>query len=270
MKVKISKDLKNYIVPTELRDNSIFETGFYTPGSRIKIPDCKFIRVYTAWGHESYTTIDVDLSAGFLSGDKFDRISFYNQATDVAVHSGDFTYCDYYNPETSNVITSEFIDIDFNRVSKEDYIIFNSYVYRGPNFKDMYAYFGLDFIDERISTKKDNKIDIRNSFYKVRINSEGNNYIPFAIDLKNKELVIIDKCTKQFSGLTIDNLRDTINVYKDNYLNAVKTKPNMYSLIKMYCNAKNYDIVNTDEDILIDTKYIQENLQKIINILKEG
>ena len=286
MKIYIDEKLKKYVVPTELRDNSKFDGKIFTSGTRIPLPeDTKFIRMFSAWatkdGEEA--RIDLDLGALFITKEnKIERIAYYNQSEEFAVHSGDFTSCRAFNKEDGK-ITAEFIDIDIERAKETmKYAVISNIIYGGvvETFSEFDAWSGVQILD-KFRTEKTEYININYALTKMNLHGEYRSQIPFAIDFETNELVLIDKYSEDYQGANVDSIAGKMEEFKKQYFNALDYKENMYRLLELYSKAKEYTLVTNKEDADIICSYddcslvegqtmfnISNNLDEILNLLK--
>lgn len=291
--VYIDNKLKGYVVPSEMRDNSKAENKVFTPGTRIPLPEeAKFVRLFTAWGGKSGGSMDIDLGGAFIKEDdkgnlKMERISFYNQSSNYAVHSGDFTSCRNYTPGETKTITAEYIDVDLAKIKQAGfkYVITAEFIYSASGMVEDYgtdvnAYSGVILLDD-MRTSKEQYIDINNSLFKVKLGGAYQSHTALAIDVETNEIVILDQYSEERGGMTVDSMANKMNSYKKLYFNASEFSENMYDLLNMYCKANDYIVVaNVDQADLIcsydDFKglsanqvnfNISNNLETIINLL---
>jgi len=285
-KVYIDAKLSRYVVPSEIRNNSISEGKIFTPGTRLPLENSKFVRLFTAWkaSNNSFASIDVDLGASFTYKDKFNikEIAYYSQHNSFASHSGDFTSCRAFDEETS-LITSEYIDIDIEKAKNDGvkYILTSNIIYSGiGSYSDFDCWSGVELLNEnRVS--KENSIKLSNSLFKIKLDGNFRAHIGLAIDLETMEIVIIDKYEESEYGTNLYSLSNKMKSYKNLIFDAVDFKENMYNLLEMYCESKNYTLTNVLEeaDIICSYDYfkdlsanktqfnISDNLDKIISIL---
>ena len=285
-KVFIDPILKKYVVPTELRDNSLSDGKMFTPGTRIKLENnVEFIRLFSAWAtdDELEGDIDLDLGAAFIGeDDNVTPIAYYNQTESMAVHSGDFTNCRAYK-QTEGLITSEFIDIDIEKSIKAGYkyVLTGVFIFNGAeNFNNFISYSGVQLLDE-MRTEKQQHININNSLFKVELKGDYTSYMPLAIDLITKEIVIIDKYQKGGNAINIGLMTKELEKYKRLYFNSLDYKENMSSFLNLYCKANGYTVVEDYKDADIICSYndykdlrkeqlmynISTNLESILNLL---
>jgi len=289
MKTYIDPKLKGYIVPSEIRNNSKADGKIFTPGTRIAIPEAvKFVRLFTAWGGKTPSdSCDIDLSGAFVKtvGNKtrMEPISFYRQEANYAVHSGDFTSCKQFVPGVDKKITAEYIDIDLERAYNEgfEYVLTSEYIYSSrvndydTNFN---TYSGVIMLDALRAADKQ-MIDISNSLFKIKLEGPYQSHCACAIDLKTREIVIIDQYAEEQSGMTISAMAQKLDLFKKQYFDAIKFKENMFDFMTLYCEANDIEIVDTIEaanrivsydDYQIEGKEmfnVSNNLETIINLL---
>jgi hypothetical protein len=281
-KIFIDRLLKKYIVPSEVRDLSVYSSGtIYTHGTRIPLPEnLKFIRLFTAWGtkNKKHASFDIDLSSSFVKGNEMSNISFYNQSSRLAQYSGDWMECFKWNDKK---VVAEFIDIDLEEAKDLDYILSSQYIFSSGELKkdyhsDVIVYSGVMFLEERSSSKEE--IDISDAFLKFKLSGDYQSHISVAIDLKTNELVIIDSYSEE-KNRSVAN-KGKLELFKKRYFNAIDTKENMFNFFTMYAKANNLEIVEniSDSDIIISYKDFQlekdqelfnvsNNLEKIISLL---
>jgi len=290
-KVYLSEELKKYIVPTEMRDVSFNEGTTFTPGSRISLDkEAKYIRLFCAWTgkNNEATHHDIDLSAGIVRDGVFDRISFYSQDGDFAVHSGDYTSCQEFNPK-DGMITAEYIDIDVSKAkeyfrnAKEGYVIIANNIFSGANnFSGLNSWVGVQLLDGRVSKKS--AINLNKSLFKIKMGSKDNQrfHIGLGYDVKNDDIVMIDLYEDGHGGSTIDSISSKMDMYKQNFFGAIDYKENMFSIMKMFCKVNDYELTEeidcadvichyTDVEDLKDTQEmfnISNNLEKIVGMLQ--
>lgn len=170
-----------------------------TRGSRFKLEN-NSIRVFCAWKAKDNKAkkIDLDLSMYSFSDDKSNynyKCSWANYELPFAKHSGDFTACRSFDPE-EGIITAEFIDVNLKKCN-EDFLVFNLYNFNNHSFKEYDCYFGyiIDFDpikkDLPSSQRESYGINLNNAVISFKVNEDTKNYSLFAIDVKNKELMLI-------------------------------------------------------------------------------
>lgn len=288
MKTFIDPKLAGYIIPSEIRNNSKSEGKIFTPGTRIAIPEeAKFLRLFTAWGGKTASdSCDIDLSGAFIKTVdgkmKMEPISFYSQSANYAVHSGDFTSCKMFIPGEDALITAEYIDINIERAKNEgfDYILTTEFIFsRADSYdKDFNVYSGVILLDELRAADKQ-MININNSLFKIKLEGEFKSHCACAIDLKTREIVVIDQYAEASSGMTIGSMVNKMDLFKRQYFEATKFKENMFDFMTLYCEANDIEVVDTIEaanrivsydDYQIEGKEmfnVSNNLESIISLL---
>ena len=287
--VYIDPKLATYVLPSEMRNNSKAENKVFTPGTRIPLPkEAKFIRLFTAWGTKDDSgSMDIDLAGAFIKEDesgnlKMENISFYNQSSSYAVHSGDFTSCKPYTPGETKEITAEYIDADISRVKEAGfrYIITAELIYSGTSYADVHAYSGVILLDALRASKKE-LINIDNSLFKVKLDGEYKSHTALAIDVETNEIVILDQYSEERGGMTVGAMAKKMNSFKKLYFNSSEFSENMHDFLKMYCKANDYTVVAGIEDADLICSYddykglsanqtmfnISDNLEKIVGLL---
>jgi len=263
----LDEEIKNYIVPTEIRDLSVSNNIRYTPGTRIKF-DCNYLRAFSAWGtKEEDGLFDIDLGGMFVDkNNEFTPIAYYNQNEEFASHSGDFTSCTKYTPG-DNTITAEFIDINIEKAKElYNYAVFNTFIFASEYHKedfdtDIYSYTGIMERDTR-STKS---ININNSEFKMTLSGDYKSNTSFAVDFQKSEIVFIDKYSKSNSGSNIDTNANSIDLYRREYFDAYKYKMNMFELLS---SINNPELKDGENPIVIDNQFVSDNLESIFNLLQ--
>lgn len=287
--VYIDPKLASYVLPSEMRNNSKAENKVFTPGTRIPLPkEAKFIRLFTAWGtKEDSGNMDIDLAGAFLKEDELgnlemERISFYNQSSSYAVHSGDFTSCEPFTPGETSLITAEYIDVDISRVKEAGfkYVITAEFIYSGTSYADVHSYSGVILLDALRASKKE-LINIDNSLFKVKLDGEYKSHTALAIDIETNEIVILDQYSEERGGMTVDAMAKKMNSFKKLYFNSSEFSENMQDFLKMYCKANDYTVVADFKDADLICSYddykglssnqtmfnISDNLEKIVGLL---
>jgi len=232
--------MKNYPIPSSLRNQSITDMGGIIPtGSRIKIPNSKFLRFFTTWGSlNNNLNIDLDLSASFITKKgNVTNIAYYNQSSNYANHSADFTDCLKY--EKNKPMVGEFVDIDIEKAKKEfRYLLLSNIIYSGiDNYSKVKSYTGVLSMDKRKKDKINNRIfEIDNALWKVELQGDYQSYVGFVFDLYTNEIIVIDQYYKNQMATNADSMFKNFNKMKEKFLNVLD--------IKMYCLQNNIEISN--------------------------
>lgn len=290
-KVWIDPELKKLAVPLETATgNSGF--GVLPTGSRIPIPEGKFIRAFTYWEKVN----DIDLSAFALTEDgeqeEFSWRNMYRrQGTDITF-SGDQT--SGYNGG------SEYLDINIELFKKNHpgfrYVVFCDNVYSGINFNQCFCKAGFMIREEdpkeilpwkgevnpctpsRVSygnfdvEKLQPEIfDPRTVATSYQINAESTFAYLFAIDLKTREMVWLN--------LTRKGQTTVAGTTRMDWLMKYLTMTDIFSLKDLYSMAGIIVDDPLEADILVTDKTIlrirenQEtvrswNFEKMLSLLK--
>ena len=279
--VFIDERLRKYIVPTEIRNNSKSAGKIFTPGTRIKLDDSiKFIRLFTAWKSKDNNArkYDIDLGASFV---KFNPepemipITYYNQTSNFASHSGDFTSCMAFD---GTHITAEYIDIDIDGSIGDgfEYVIISNHIFNGlSSYNEADVTSGVQLLDDYRVTK-DKFININKNLFSVELSGNFQSHISLAVDLKTKEIVIIDQYSENPNGSNISSTHSKNDNFKRLYFNASDSKITMYELLETYCKSNNIELKNYEEAETIlsyddidgrNVYNISNNLENIINLL---
>ena len=287
-KVYLDKNLKKYVMPSEMRDNSKAENKVFTPGTRIPLGDAKFVRLFTAWATTSGAAgnIDIDLGGAFIKetseGLVMTPIAYYNQSERMAVHSGDYTSCRAYN-EKEGQITAEFIDVDLDmaRDMGYKYVITAEFIYsRAKDYDDMQAWSGVQLLTE-LRTERTEFINLNDNLFKVKLGGEFQSHTALAIDLETMEIVILDQYSEEQSGINVNSMAKKMNEFKKLYFNASDFQENMYDFLSMYCEANEFQVIEDIDSADLICSYddykelaanqvqfnISDNLENIINLL---
>ena len=298
-KIWIDPDLEKLAVPLETATgNSGF--GVLPTGSRIKIPEGKFIRAFTYWEKVN----DIDLSAFALTEDgKQEEFSWRNmfmkQGTDITF-SGDQT--SGYNGG------SEYLDInvDLFKWNHPDYryIVFCNNVYSGINFSDCYCKAGFmireenpelvlpwkgerdpktpgrvkyeDFDTEKLQPKIFDPNTVATSY---QINTKSMFAYLFAIDLKTREMVWLNVSREGRTTVAGTTGMDWLKKYLT--MTDILSLKDLYAMAgEIVDSPGDADILVTDaEDILrrnygpwsCEQKFIHSwDFEKMLNLLKAG
>lgn len=288
MKVYLDPALKRYILPMELRDNSITDGKVFTKGTRIPIEDnIDTIRLFTAWSTKSGKEgeIDLDLAGIFAKEDSdgnlsFESVSYYNREAKYASFSGDIQHCEAYNKE-DGVITAEYIDVDIKKAKEKGFKYFISGVWifaRAESFSEFQAFSGVQLLDE-LKLVEGNKININDSLFKMELNGEFQSHIACAIDLETDEIVVIDSYAESNQGANAGSMGRKAVEMKNKVFNAYLTQENMFYFMKLYMEANNMvPATKEDADILVSYNDMElrdnqrmfnvgVNLEKILKLL---
>jgi len=203
-KVKVAKKLKTKIVPF-LSTNAELDRG-----TRIKFEDTKNLYFLMHWVEKPGRTTDLDHS--YVALDKnwaASTIYFGAQANSYIAHGGDILSAPAPNGAT------EYGKIRLDLIPEGvNYIVPIINVYSGDVFSEnTEAYAGFMFSDsDQFSLKRDH--------VRYDLSQPAQVNIPFVIDVKKKEVIIVDFNNRLRNGMTAHS---SINEIK-NIISALKTK----------------------------------------------
>lgn len=219
--VYVEENLRDVVIPPVIRNSSFNFTNLIY-GSRVKLQDKKYLRVFTTWKNEKNTRIDIDLALEIYD-DKFSQIAclaWHNMTggKDIdAYHSGDLITA------PMPLGATEFIDINLMKAqTKARYLVVTNTIYAGLTFKELsYCYSGVMLSDMRLNKLYDEKL----VYIKSKLNQEkGLQNIAFVVDLLNLELIWVDMPYDAYYGsityqslgvksVLIDVLKERMSVY---------------------------------------------------------
>lgn len=294
-KVWFDPNLEGLAIPLETATgNSGF--GVLPTGSRIKIPEGKFIRAFTYWEKVN----DIDLSAFALTEDgKQEEFSWRNmyakQGQDITF-SGDQT--SGYNGG------SEYLDINLEKFKLNypdyRYIVFCNNVYSGINFSDCYCKAGFmireenpelilpwkgerdpktpgrvkyeDFDTEKLQPKIFDPNTVATSF---RINTQSMFAYLFAIDLKTREMVWLNVSREGRTTVAGTTGMDWLKKYLT--MTDILSLKDLYRMAgEIVADPADADILVTDNgaknlDRIGETEIVHSwDFEKMLGLLKAG
>lgn len=263
-KVWLDPRLKKFILPMETRATSVYEAGVtLTSGSRISLDqEVKFVRLFTAWGSkEKSANFDIDLSAAFIKKSRYETevlpIAYYNQTSDVAVHSGDWTSCMTYAPGDKKIV-AEYIDVDLEVAKRAgyDYVLTSAIIFSSGGLvndfdTDVTTFSGVQLLGE-MRTNKSREIDITDVLFKMRLVGKYQSHMPLALDLVTKEIVIIDTYSEGKSGMTISMNLNKYELLRRLSFDAEEFRENVYDFFQLYAEANELTLCDqADAEMLI-------------------
>lgn len=196
--VSVAEDLKDKVVPF-LSKNSELDRG-----SRIKVDGSKYLYMFVHWIQARNVRTDLDLSVVAFDKDwKHSIVYFGNQANPFIAHSGD-----YIDAPAPNGAT-EYIRISMDAIPKgTKYIMPIINVYTGDVFSDnQEVYGGFMFSDE-------SEFSIKRDHVRYDLTAPAQSNIPFLLDVKEKEVMILDFNNRVRNGMSahaeIDNMKRLI------------------------------------------------------------
>lgn len=202
-KVKVEDKLKNKIVPF-LSTNADLDRG-----SRIKFEVTNYLYFFMHWVQNSRRT-DLDHSYIAIKEDwSTEVIYFGNQANNYIAQSGDITDAPAPNGGT------EYGRIDLSNIPNSvRYIVPIINVYSGDAFSDnKEAYAGFMFSDNA-------RFSITSKHTRYDLTQPAQSNIPFVIDVKEREVIVVDFNNRLSNGLTAHSSIGEIK----KVISALKTK----------------------------------------------
>lgn len=225
--VYVDPILKDMILPPVIRNSSLNFDGLIF-GSKIKLTNNKFLRVFTTWKNEKKERIDIDLALEMFD-ENFNQIgnlSWHNMLGGKEIdarHSGDLITAPLPLGAT------EFIDINlFKAREKVRYLLVTNTMFLGLTFKELsYCYSGVMLSDTRLKKLYDEKA----VYIKSKLNQEsGLQNIAFVIDLLNLELIWVDMLYCDYYGsVTCESLG-----VKSILIDALKKRLSIYDFIMLH------------------------------------
>jgi stress response protein SCP2 len=200
--VTVDEELRNRVVPF-LSKNADLERG-----TKIKFKENLYLYFLCNWIQSKERRTDLDTSYVALDDNwRPETVYFGNQANSYIQHSGDLT--DAPAPHGA----TEYGRIDLSAIPENvAYIVPIINVYSGDVFSaNESAYAGFMFSDSP-------QFDIRRDHVRYDLTQPANANIPFIIDVKNQEVVIVDFNNRTRLGATahseIENMKKLISATK--------------------------------------------------------
>ena len=279
--VWVDPKLENLAPPLETATgNSGF--GMLTTGSRIKIPEGKFIRAFTYWEKVN----DIDLSAFALTEDgrqeEFSWRNMWSKQNEEITYSGDQT--SGYNGG------SEYLDVNIDLFKRRNpdfrYVIFCDNVYSGINFSQCDCKAGFMIREEdpnkvpfwkgergNLMLERPQKVqaeifDPKTVATSWRINTESTFAYLFAIDLKTREMIWLNLARAGRTTVAGTTSMDWLKKYL--------TMTDIFSLKDLYRMAGTLVDRPEDADILVTDRTDAESdavvhswdFEKMLSLLK--
>lgn len=244
-KVYIDEELKNYIVPTSLR-NSERAIKTLARGSKMSILDnTKTIRLFLFWEQDRNSSwpVDLDLSAVMID-ENFNQVEniYYGNLRNSrlnCVHSGDV--------RTGVGGATEFVDLDLDKLKANGirYVACSVNAFTGENFSDMPACF-VGFM-EREDAKFGKIFEPKTVKHKSDLTSNSGINIPIIIDVEEKKVVWTDLASESYLFAAVHNEEE-----KNRIVSSLKAvidinKPNLYDVLLLNAIARGQFVTNKDE-----------------------
>ena len=247
-KVYLSSDMKNYMLPTNNRNQS---SGFKTVGfgSRIKLnsEDKNILRFFTHWKNGDYR-VDIDLSLE-LFDEKYNYVTtvgWHNMAGGKNIstfHSGDIV--------TAPKGASEFIDLNYIEAKKvARYAVICNSIYSGGDFADINECFSGVMFRSNLG-KKGEVFEAKTVQTKFDLRQRGSNLnVALAVDLESLELIWLDiPQAYNTLGLVASECSDISYILKKANQNLIS----IYDLVMLHKNHINFVSKKEDAKFIIDT-----------------
>lgn len=284
-KVYVDPSMYSVAVPIDMSSG---ESGFgvLTTGSRMPIPEGKFVRAFTYW--EKVNDIDLSCFAINRDGEQREfswRNMAYNQGEDIT-YSGDQT--SGYNGG------SEFFDIDIEKFRQNHpdfrYIVFCNNVYSGIDFRDCVCRAGFMVRSEQNAPcwkgerSAPMKLRINDGLIfdpktvqtSFRINAESTFAYLFAIDLEKREMIWLNKAKNDRIRVAGTTSMDFLLRYFDitNSFNVGKLY--LYAASEIVSDPEKADVFVSDKEpdpkVLLDNPDIEVvhswDIEKMLRLLQ--
>lgn len=183
--VWIDPALDTIVIPLQARKQSDGLLNL-ARGTRMRLSDdCTILRLFVYWQQTAEQT-DLDLSV-LLLNDHFaatGHVGWNHYGTDEAViHSGDI--------QSAELGASEFIDVDLSKAFEGRYLLPSVIRYCGESFTQLAACYA-GWMQRTDRTSDYQAFDPKTVAQKVAIQGNGGVWIPFLLDVVNRELIYVD------------------------------------------------------------------------------
>lgn len=154
-------------------------------GSRLSLNDPKFITMFTHWKNMENSSVDLDLSALFLSEDLLDseHVAYYSTSASMAAYSGDIISA----PNGAE----EYITLDVEKSKDKGYryvaIVINSY--SGQLIESIPECYAGVASSESLKVSNFDAASVETRF---DLTARGREVIPLIVDLETMELIWVD------------------------------------------------------------------------------
>ena len=238
-KVWIDPAIDKLVLPLQARKQSdgLLNLG---RGSRIAF-NAEVIRLFIYW-HEKSCRTDIDLSAMKLD-EKFQfagHVSWnnYDSGEDIA-HSGDI--------QSAPMGAAEFIDLRLAAL-KNDYIVPAVIHYCGERYSSLKACYAGWMNRSEVGSHRQT-FDAKTVAQKVNVNQDSETWIPFILDVTNKEIIYVDLYS---NGSRVIEGNDSFPFLASALAAYTQAKPTFGMLARWYARANNAILVDKkDANIII-------------------
>lgn len=244
----IDAKYEDIIVPMNMRNSA----GEISRGSRVRIDDAKFLRLFCWWRNcVDGSRVDVDLS-GMIFDEYFnsgDYLDYTELDGTIGKHSGDFT--------DGKDGVSEFIDVDREAIlEKGRYLAITLNVFTRQKFSEFECFAGV-MQREGIS---DSVYDARTVDCKFDVNLDRNIYMPFVFDLVENKMIWTDLSLA--GGFSCNNIRDGRGGLSKLVKSIVEYKEHRVTMAELL--GYYYDIVPEGEDVEVIGMMRLDEMAKLI------
>jgi hypothetical protein len=122
---------------------------------------------------------------------------------------------------------------------------------------------------DELRTSPKTSININDALFKMKLSGDFTTHTAVAVDFKTREIVIIDKYSKERKYMTLDKSFANMDIMRKKYFDATSFMENVYSVLKMYAKANNLKVVKTIEEADVVCSYNDYKLredQKMFNV----
>lgn len=233
-KVWIDPAIDKLVLPLQARKQSDGLLNL-ARGSRIAL-STETVRLFVYW-QESAKRTDLDLSALKLNSDfQFAGHvgwNYYGSGKDIA-HSGDI--------QSAPLGAAEFIDLRIASL-KDSYILPSIIRYTGERFSELKTCYAGWMNRQRVGS--DTKVfDVKTVAEKVNVNQEGKIWIPFLVDVANRELVYVDLYLK---GWRVIERNEHFPAMAKALVDYWQAKPTFGAIARWYARANHAKIVELED-----------------------
>lgn len=232
-RVWIDPGLRRLTVPLQQRKASdgLLALG---RGSKLPLAEGRVLRLFV-WWKQAVTRTDLDLSV--IAYDEELRyvghVSWTNLKGGGMVHSGDI--------QSAPHGAAEFIDIELARLPQgapdARYLAPQVHRFCGDRFGEMTCFAGWmmrDGVDADYAS-----FDVATVQNKLVLSGEGSYALPMLVDLKRRELTIVDLCVYSVNQMsTAEGARQDISAITREMVRMVDTRPNLLDLARHHVRGR--------------------------------